>query len=52
VVKDRKLIANEAEGATVRVIFEPFAKVGSATALARELAAEGVLTFAGAAAAS
>src|SRR4029077_20693803 len=43
-VKDRKLIVNEAEAATVRMIFERFAKTASATTLARELAAEGVLT--------
>ena len=43
-VKDRKLIANEPEAATVRMIFERFLKVGSATALARALADEGVIT--------
>jgi site-specific DNA recombinase len=43
-VKDRKLVVNEAEAATVRMIFERFVRVGSATTLARSLAAEGVLT--------
>ena len=43
-VKDRKIIVNEAESATVRKIFEEFAHVGSATTLARKLAAEGILT--------
>jgi DNA invertase Pin-like site-specific DNA recombinase len=43
-VKDRKLVINEREAATVRMIFERFVKVGSATALARVLAAEGVTT--------
>lgn len=43
-VKARKLIVDEAEAATVRMIFERFAKIASATVLARELAAEGVLT--------
>ena len=41
-VKDRKLVVNEAEAATVRMIFERFTKVGSATALMRALRAEGV----------
>lgn len=43
-VQDRKLVINEREAATVRMIFERFLKVGSATALARALAAEGVRT--------
>ena len=43
-VKDRKLVVNEAEAAIVRMIFERFVRVGSATTLARSLAAEGVLT--------
>ena len=43
-VRDRKLVINEAEAATVRMIFERFVEVGSATALARALAAEGVRT--------
>ena len=40
-VKDRKLVINEAEAAVVRRIFEQFAKGGSTTTIARELAAEG-----------
>ncbi|MGQ7791324.1 recombinase family protein [Faunimonas sp. B44] len=36
-VKDRKLVVNEEEAATVRGIFERFVEVGSATVLAREL---------------
>jgi DNA invertase Pin-like site-specific DNA recombinase len=43
-VRDRKLVINDAEAATVRMIFERFVEVGSATALARTLAAEGVRT--------
>ena len=43
-VKDRKLVVNEAEAATVHAIFEGFVRVGSATILARSLAAEGILT--------
>jgi site-specific DNA recombinase len=41
-VKDRKLVVNEPEAQKVRVIFERFVKVGSATALVRALRAEGV----------
>ena len=41
-VRDRKLVINEAEAKTVRMIFEQFLKVGSATSLARFLAAEHV----------
>ena len=41
-VQDRKLIINEPEAANVRMIFERFLKVGSATTLARALAAEHV----------
>jgi DNA invertase Pin-like site-specific DNA recombinase len=41
-VKDRKLVVNEAEAKKVRMIFERFVKLGSATALVRELRAEGV----------
>ena len=37
-VKDRKLVVNEAEAATVRMIFERFIKIGSATELVREAA--------------
>ncbi|MGE3512820.1 MAG: recombinase family protein, partial [Vicinamibacterales bacterium] len=43
-VRDRKLVVNAAEAATVRMIFERFLTVGSATTLARTLAAEGVTT--------
>ncbi len=43
-VKDRKLVVNAEEAATVRAIFERFPGVGSATVLARTLAAEGVTT--------
>ncbi len=41
-VKARKLVVNEAEAATVRMIFERFAQIGSATTLVRALVAEGV----------
>ena len=41
-VKDRKLVVNEAEAATVRMIFERFIKIGSATELVRKLRAEGI----------
>jgi hypothetical protein len=41
-VKDRKLVVNEAEAATVRMIFDRFAALGSASTLARALQAEGV----------
>jgi DNA invertase Pin-like site-specific DNA recombinase len=41
-VKNRKLIINEAEAATVRMIFERFIKIGSATELVRALRAEGI----------
>ena len=44
VVRDRKLIIYESNAAVVRSMFERFLKVGSATVLARELRAEGVLT--------
>ena len=43
-VRDRKLVINEPEATTVRMIFERFVEVGSATTLARALAAEGVRT--------
>ena len=42
-VKDRKLVVNETEAATVRMIFERFAALGSASTLARALQAERVL---------
>lgn len=41
-VKDRKLVVNEAEAATVRRIFERFVKLGSVTQLVREMREEGV----------
>ena len=41
-VKDRKLVINEPEAATVRMIFERFAALGSASTLARAMQAEGV----------
>ncbi len=41
-VKDRKLVVNEAEAATVRMIFDRFIRIGSATELARALGREGV----------
>jgi DNA invertase Pin-like site-specific DNA recombinase len=41
-VSDRKLLINETEAATVRMIFERFVKIGSATALVRELRTDGV----------
>ena len=41
-VKDRKLVVNRAEAATVRMVFQRFAKIGSATKLARALIGEGV----------
>ena len=41
-VKDRKLVVNADEAGTVRMIFERFLTVGSATVLAKTLAAEGV----------
>lgn len=41
-VKDRKLVVNEAEAATVRMIFERFAALGSASTLARALQAEDI----------
>jgi DNA invertase Pin-like site-specific DNA recombinase len=43
-VRDRKLVVNEAEAATVRRVFEAFATSGSATALVPALRAEGLLT--------
>ena len=39
-VKDRKLVINEAEAETVRMIFERFVALGSASTLARALQAE------------
>jgi site-specific DNA recombinase len=44
VVKERKLVVNGDEAATVRMMFERFLRVGSATVLAKALSAEGVTT--------
>jgi hypothetical protein len=41
-VKSRKLVINDAEAAKVRMIFERFARLGSATILVRQLRGEGV----------
>lgn len=43
-VENRKLVIEETEAATVRMIFERFVSVGSATVLAKALAAENVRT--------
>jgi DNA invertase Pin-like site-specific DNA recombinase len=43
-VRDRKLVVNEAEAATVRRVFAGLAEVGSATALTKMLRAEGITT--------
>jgi len=43
-VNDRKLEINNAEAKTVRLVFERFAEIGSATVLARELRTGGVTT--------
>ncbi|WP_420394239.1 recombinase family protein [Acuticoccus sp.] len=43
-VKDRKLVVNPAEAKTVRMIFERFVEIGSATVLAKALHEEGVTT--------
>ena len=42
-VKDRKLVINETEAGTVRMIFERYVSLGSASKLARALQEEGVL---------
>ena len=47
VVQNRKLVVHEPNAAVVRSMFERFLRVGSATVLARELRAEGVLTTKG-----
>ncbi|MEN3976913.1 recombinase family protein [Emcibacter sp. SYSU 3D8] len=44
VVADRRLVVDPEYSATVRMIFERFVRLGSLTALARELAAAGVYT--------
>ena len=41
-VKDRKLVVNGTEAATVRTIFQRFIKIGSATELVRALRIEGI----------
>jgi site-specific DNA recombinase len=41
-VRDRKLVVNEVDAKLVRSIFQRFVKIGSATALARELITENV----------
>jgi DNA invertase Pin-like site-specific DNA recombinase len=46
-VKDRKLVANEAEAATVRTIFLRFLRVGSMTKLTVVLRSEGMRTKGG-----
>ncbi len=46
-VDKRKLLVQEAEAATVRMIFERFVRIGSATTLSRALTAEGVTTRTG-----
>ena len=43
-VRDRKLIINKAEAATVRMIFERFVRVGSITKLTLMFTAEGLMT--------
>jgi site-specific DNA recombinase len=43
-VKDRKLVVNETAASVVRSIFERFVRIGSATTLARALAAAGIRT--------
>jgi len=47
IVQDRKLVIHETEAATVRAIYERFVQLGSATTLARDLAAEGIRTSRG-----
>jgi DNA invertase Pin-like site-specific DNA recombinase len=46
-VKDRKLVVNEAEAATVQMIFQRFLRVGSMTKLTVALRSEGVRTKGG-----
>src|SRR4051812_13254980 len=46
-VKDRKLVVNQIEAATVRRIFERFVKLGSVTQLVREMRDKGVTTKGG-----
>lgn len=46
-VQDRKLVVHEPEAAVIRMIFERFLKIGSATTLARQLRAENVCSHRG-----
>ena len=46
-VKDRKLVVNEAEAATVRTIFQQFLRIGSMTKLTVALRSEGMRTKGG-----
>ena len=46
-VKDRRLVIKQSEAATVRMIFERFVEVGSATVLVKELRRNGVTTRSG-----
>jgi site-specific DNA recombinase len=43
-IKDRKLVVNEAEAATVRMIFQRFLRIGSMTKLTVALRSEGIRT--------
>ncbi|MGO9774879.1 MAG: recombinase family protein [Roseiarcus sp.] len=43
-VKDKKLVVNEDEAKTVRMIFERYLAIGSLPALQRELRAQGIVT--------
>lgn len=47
-VQDRKLVVNEAEAASVRMVFERFLEIGSATVLAHQLRHKGFRTKQGA----
>jgi DNA invertase Pin-like site-specific DNA recombinase len=46
-IKDRKLVVNDAEAATVRMLFQRFLRVGSMTKLVVALRAEGMTTKGG-----
>jgi site-specific DNA recombinase len=46
-IKDRKLLVNEAEAATVRALFQRFLRIGSMTKLVVALRAEGMTTKGG-----
>ncbi|MEI6502240.1 MAG: recombinase family protein, partial [Armatimonadota bacterium] len=46
-VKDRKLVPNEGDAATVRMIFEQFIEIGSCTGLAKALQQRNILTKTG-----